>query len=111
VAGGASAFRIRVVEGEDKDVTGAWTGGIGANVVLFTLGVVPAMFDYRNEFRYELWSGQERIHAIDTPADWKKAIGVISLSSTLSTDMAKQKARIGAHDSVIRLWIDQGSFE
>lgn len=111
VAGGAGAFKIRVVESADKDVTSEWSGAIGANVVLFTLGVVPAMFDYRNDFHYELWAGDKRVHAIDTPADWKKAVGIVSLSSTLSADLSKQKARLGAHDSVLRLWIDQGSFE
>ena len=72
-----------------------------------------AVFDYRNNFQYELWSGQERIHAIETPADWKNPVSLLSLaSSKLSgADMAKHKARVGAHDSVIRLWIDQGSFE
>lgn len=112
VSGGASAFRIRVVEGADTDVTGDWKGAVGANVVIFTLGIVPAVFDYRNEFRYELWAGEKRIHLIDTPADWKKAVGLASISSTLSGEEAsRRKARTGAHDSVIRLWIDQGSFE
>jgi hypothetical protein len=111
VSSGTPAFHIRVVESADKDVTGEWTGAIAANVVLFSFGLVPAMFDYRNDFHYELWAGQKRVHTIETPADWKKAVGVISLSSTVSTDVSKQKARIGAHDSVIRLWIDQGSFE
>lgn len=112
IAAGASTFRIRVVEGADKDVTGDWKGALGANLVLFTLGVVPAMFDYRNDFHYELWAGDKRVHQIATPADWKKAVGLVSVSSTLSGEQAsKQKARIGAHDSVIRLWIDQGSFE
>lgn len=108
----APAFRVRIVEGVDQDVTGEWKGALGANLVLFTLGVVPAMFDYRNEFQYELWAGDKRVHQIATPADWKKAVGLVSVSSTLSgADASKQKARVGAHDSVIRLWIDQGSFE
>lgn len=111
VASGASTFTVRVVESADKDVSSEWTGAIGANLVLFTLGVVPAMLDYRNEFHYELWAGEKRVHVIDTPADWKKAVGLVSLSSTLSADLSKDKARLGAHDSVIRLWIDQGSFE
>lgn len=112
VTAGAAAFRVRVVESADKDVTGDWTGAIGVNVALFTLGVVPAVFDIRNEFKYELWSGDKRLHAITTPGDWKKSFGLISVSSTLSgADAAKRKARTGAHDSVIRLWIDQGSFE
>lgn len=111
VTADSSDFRIRVVEGVDQDVSGEWTGAIGANVALFTLGLVPAMLDYRNDFHYELWSGQKRIHAIDTPADWTKTMGLISLSSTLSADAAREKARTRAHDSVIRLWIDQGSFE
>jgi hypothetical protein len=112
VSGGASAFKIRVVEGADTDITGEWKGALGANLVIFTLGVVPAMLDYRNDFRYELWAGEKRLHLINTPADWKKAMGLVSLSSTLSgEDASRQKARIGAHDSVIRLWIDQGSFE
>lgn len=112
VTGEAATFKVRVVEGADKDVSGEWTGAIGVNVALFTLGVVPAVFDYRNEFEYELWSGGKRVHAIATPGDWKKPFGLISLSSTLSgADAAKRKARTGAHESVIRLWIDQGSFE
>lgn len=112
VSSGASTFKIRVVEGADNDITGEWTGAVGASLVIFTLGIVPAMFDYRNEFRYELWAGEKRIHLITTPADWKKAVGLVSISSTLSGEEAsKQKARTGAHDSVIRLWIDQGSFE
>lgn len=112
VSSGASAFRMRIVEGADQDVTGEWKGAVGANLVLFTLGVVPAMFDYRNNFQYELWAGDKRVHQIATPADWKKAVGLVSISSTLSgEDASRQKARLGAHDSVIRLWIDQGSFE
>jgi hypothetical protein len=112
VTGGTAAFRVRVVESADKDVTGEWTGAIGVNVALFTLGVVPAVFDIRNDFQYELWAGDKRVHAIATPGDWKKPFGLISVSSTLSgADAAKRKARTGAHDSVIRLWIDQGSFE
>lgn len=112
-AGGATDFQIRVVEGADEDITGEWTGAIGASVALFSLGTVPAVFDYRNKFHYELWSGQKRIHTIDTPADWKNPVSLLSLaSSKLSgADIAKHKARVGAHDSVIRLWIDQGSFE
>ena len=111
--GGAADFRIRVIEGADEDITGEWTGAVGASVALFSLGTVPAVFDYRNNFQYELWSGQERIHAIETPADWKNPVSLLSLaSSKLSgADIAKHKARVGAHDSVIRLWIDQGSFE
>jgi hypothetical protein len=112
VTSGASAFKIRIVEGADTDVTSDLKGALGANLVIFTLGIVPAVFDYRNEFRYELWAGDKRIHQINTPADWKKAVGLVSISSTLSgEDAARQKARLGAHDSVIRLWIDQGSFE
>jgi hypothetical protein len=112
VSGGASAFQIRVVEGAANEVTGEWKGALGANLVLFTLGIVPAMFDYRSDFRYELWAGERRIHQINTPANWEEAVGLVSISSTLSgADASKQKARIGAHDSVIRLWIDQGSFE
>lgn len=109
---GQAAFKVRVVEGDARDVTGEWTGAIGANLALFTLGVVPAMFDYRTELRYELWSGDKRVHTIETPAAWKEAVGLVSISSTLSgADAGRQKARLGAHDSVIRLWIDQGSFE
>ena len=112
VPSGASAFKIRVVEGAANEVTGEWKGALGANLVIFTLGIVPALFDYRSEFRYELWAGEKRIHHITTPANWEEAVGLVSISSTLSgADASKQKARIGAHDSVIRLWIDQGSFE
>lgn len=112
VSTGASAFKIRVVEGADNDITGEWKGALGANLAIFTLGIVPAMFDYRNEFRYELWAGDKRIHFITAPADWKMAVGLVSVSSTLSGEEAsRRKARTGAHDSVIRLWIDQGSFE
>jgi len=112
VASGESAFKIRVVEGAEQDVTSEWAGAIGANVVIFTLGIVPAVFDYRSEFHYELWAGDKKVHAIDTPADWKAGVGLVSISSTLSgADAGKEKARLGAHDSVIRLWIDQGSFE
>ena len=112
VTSGASAYKIRVVEGADIDTTSDMKGALGANLVIFTLGIVPAMFDYRNEFRYELWAGEKRLHQITTPADWKKAVGLVSISSTLSgEDASRQKARTGAHDSVIRLWIDQGSFE
>ena len=61
---------------------------------------------------YELWQGQERLHAIDTPAQWDEAMGLVSISSTLSrADAARLKARTEAHDSVISLWIEQGSFE
>lgn len=115
-AGGAADYRIRVTEGANEDVTGEWKGAIGASVLLFAWGTVPAMFDYRNSFRYELWSGQERLHAIDTPADWQNPVSLASLAGLASpklsaAEIAKQKARVGAHDSVIRLWIDQGSFE
>ena len=112
VASGQSAFRIRVVESEAKDVTGEWAGAIGANLVLFTLGVVPAMYDYRSDFDYELWSGDKRLHTISAPAAWKEAVGLVSIASALSgSEVGRQKARFGAHDSVVRLWIDQGSFE
>ena len=107
-----AAFKVRVVESVDHDITGDWAGAVGANVVLFTLGVVPAMFDYRNDFHYELWAGDKKVHQINTEAHWQKAVGLVSISSTLSgEDAAREKARVGAHDSVIRLWIDQGSFE
>lgn len=112
VPSGASAFKIRVVEGAATEVTGEWKGALGANLVIFTLGVVPAMFDYRSEFRYELWAGEKRVHQITTPAKWEEAVGLVSLATALrSEDASRQKARVGAHDSVIRLWIDQGSFE
>lgn len=112
-AGGAADFRIRVIEGADEDITGEWTGAVGATVVLLSWGTVPAVLDYRNKFHYELWSGQERIHVIDTPADWKNPVSLMSLvsSKVSGADIAKHKARVGAHDSVIRLWIEQGSFE
>lgn len=114
--GSAADFQIRVTEGANEDITGEWKGAIGASVLLLGWGVVPAMFDYRNNFRYELWSGQERLHAIDTPADWQNPVSLASLVGLASpklsaAEIAKQKARVGAHDSVIRLWIDQGSFE
>lgn len=113
---GAADFQIRVIEGANQDITGEWKDAVGVNVLLFTMGVVPAMFDYRNDFKYELWAGQERLHAIDTPADWQNPVSLASLAGLVSpklsaAEVAKKKARVGAHDSVIRLWIDQGSFE
>ena len=112
VTNGDANFRIKLKEGVAKDITGEWTGAAGATTVLFTLGVVPAVFSYSSRIHYELWAGQELLHSIETPAEWDEAVGLISLSSTLSgTDAAKSKARTEAHDSVIRLWIDQGSFE
>ncbi len=112
VSTGLANFRVRVTEGVAKDITGEWTGAAGATTVLFTLGVVPAVFSYSAHIQYELWAGQELIHSIETPAQWDEAVGLISFSSTLSgTDAAKSKARTEAHDSVVRLWIDQGSFE
>lgn len=112
VANGPSAFRIRVDEGAATEVTGEWAGAIGANLAIFTLGVVPAMFEYRSDVQYELWSGDKRLHAINTPASWKEAVGLVSIASALSgSDLGRQKALSGAHDSVIRLWIDQGSFD
>lgn len=112
VTSGAAKFSINVTESAVEDITGDWAGALGANVVIFTLGVVPAIFKYRTRIYYELWQGQERIHVIDTPAEWDKAVGLVSISSTLSgADAAEHKARTEAHDSVISLWIDQGSFE
>lgn len=112
VFSGESAFKIRVVESAANEVTEEWKGAVGANLVIFTLGIVPARFDYRSDFRYELWAGQKRIHQITTPAKWEEAVGLVSISSTLSgAEASRGKARTGAHDSVIRLWIDQGSFE
>jgi hypothetical protein len=85
---------------------------LGANAVIFTLGVVPAIFSYKTRIHYELWAGQELLHSIDTPAEWDEAVGLISVSSTLSgAESAKNTARTEAHDSVLRLWIEQGSFE
>lgn len=107
-----ATFRIKITESNPEDITGDWAGAIGANAVLFTLGIVPAVMTYSNRIHYELWTGQELIHSIATPAQWDEALGLISLSSTLSgADAARAKARIDAHDSVIRLWIEQGSFE
>lgn len=107
-----ASFRIKITEGEAADITGEWTGAAGATAALFTLGLVPAVFTYSSRMNYELWAEQELVHAIDTPAQWDEAIGLVSLSSTLSgTDAARAKARTSAHDSVIRLWIEQGSFE
>lgn len=112
VTSGESAFQIRVAEGEAREVTGEWTGAVGANVALFTLGIVPAVFEYRSDVRYELWSGEKRLHAIGAPASWKEAVGLVSLASALSgSDANRQQALSGTHDSVIRLWIDQGSFD
>lgn len=112
VQAGASDFRIRIVEDKAEEVTGEWKGALGVNVVLFTLGVVPAMFDYRAHFHYELWAEDAQVHAIAVPSNWEEAKGLISLSSTLSgASSARNKARVQAHDSVFRLWIEQGSFE
>jgi len=112
VSSGMANFRVRVNEGVAKDVTGEWTGAAGATTVLITLGVVPAVFSYSSHIQYELWAGQELVHSIATPAQWDEAVGLISFSSTLSgTDAAKSKARTETHDSVVRLWIEQGSFE
>jgi len=112
VSSGDASFQVRIVEGEAQEVTGEWTGSLGATVALITLGVVPAVFDYRAVFRYELWADGRQVHALDTPASWKEPVGLVSLSSTLSrSEAAREKARLGSHDSVIRLWIDQGSFE
>lgn len=112
VASGQATYRIRVTESAPQDVTSEWAGAVGANLVLFTLGVVPAMYDYRSDFNYELWSGDKRLHAIASPATWKEAVGLVSLASTLTgSEVGRQKARFGVHDSVIRLWIDQGSFD
>lgn len=112
VSDGTVNFHIKITESVAEDITGEWTGAAGATAVLFTLGIVPAIFTYSSRLHYELWAGQELIHTIDTPAQWDEAIGLVSLSSTLSgADAAKAKARTTAHDSVIRLWIEQGSFE
>lgn len=109
---GITNFHVKITESVAEDITGEWTGAAGATAVLFTLGIVPAIFTYSSRLHYELWAGQELIHTIDTPAQWDEAVGLISLSSTLSgADAAKAKARTNAHDSVIRLWIEQGSFE
>ena len=112
VSGGQANFHIKVSESVATDITGEWTGAAGATTVIMTLGIVPAVFTYSARIHYELWSGDELLHAIDTPAQWDEAVGLISFSSTLSgTDAAKSKARTNAHDSVVRLWIEQGSFE
>lgn len=112
VTSGDANFRIKLKEGVAKDITGEWAGAAGATTVLFTLGVVPAVFSYSANIQYELWAGQELIHSIATPAQWDEAVGLISFSSTLSgTDAARSKARTETHDSVVRLWIEQGSFE
>ncbi|MDX1391722.1 MAG: hypothetical protein R3241_05045 [Rheinheimera sp.] len=109
---GIATFRMKISEGAAQDITGEWAGAVGVNAVLFTLGVVPAVFTYSSRINYELWAGQELIHSIETPAQWDEPFGLISISSTLSgADAAKYKARTEAHDSVIRLWIEQGSFE
>lgn len=109
---GTANFHIKVTESTATDITGEWTGAAGATATLITLGIVPAVFTYSSRMHYELWAEQELIHSIDTPAQWDEAFGLISLSSTLSgTDAARAKARTEAHDSVIRLWIEQGSFE
>jgi hypothetical protein len=112
VTSGPADFRIRINESAVIETTGDWQGAVGANVVLFTLGVVPAMFSYRADFHYELWAAQQKLHSIATPAEWEEAVGLISVSSTLSgADAARFNARNNAHDSVFRLWIEQGSFE
>lgn len=107
-----SNFKIKISESPAEEITGEWAGALGANAVIFTLGVVPAIFSYKTRIHYELWAGQELLHSIDTPAEWDEAVGLISVSSTLSgADSAKNTARTEAHDSVLRLWIEQGSFE
>lgn len=112
VASGPAEYRIVVTEGAREDVANEWQDAAGTTAVLFTLGLVPAVFEYRKNFHYELWAGQQRIHAFDTPATWQEALGLVSISSTLSgTRAARQKARLGAHGSVLALWIEQGSFE
>lgn len=112
VLNGTANFHIKITESAATDITGEWTGAAGATAALFTLGLVPAVFTYSSRMHYELWAEQALIHTIDTPAQWDEAFGLVSLSSTLSgTDAARAKARTDAHDSVIRLWIEQGSFE
>lgn len=112
VSSGLAHFRIKVNEGAAKDVTGEWAGALGVNALIFTLGVVPAVFTYNSRINYELYADSELLHSIETPAQWDEPYGLISLSSTLSgADAARLKARTEAHDSVISLWIDQGSFE
>lgn len=112
VTNNTANFRITITESAAEDITGDWAGALGVNAVIFTLGIVPAIFTYRSRMHYELWQGQERLHAIDTPAQWDEAMGLVSISSTLSrADAARLKARTEAHDSVISLWIEQGSFE
>ncbi len=107
-----SNFKIVISESPAEETTGEWAGALGANAVIFTLGVVPAIFSYKTRIHYELWAGQELVHSIDTPAEWDEAVGLISVSSTLSgAESAKNTARTEAHDSVLRLWIEQGSFE
>lgn len=107
-----SNFKIKISESPAEETTGEWAGALGANAVIFTLGVVPAIFSYKTRIHYELWAGQELLHSIDIPAEWDEAVGLISVSSTLSgAESAKNTARTEAHDSVLRLWIEQGSFE
>lgn len=111
-AGEPAEYRIVVIEGATEDVANEWQDAAGSTTALLTLGLVPAVFEYRKSFRYELWSGQQKIHAFDTAGTWQEAVGLISLSSTLSgARAARQKARLGAHESVLALWIEQGSFE
>src|SRR5690606_32248063 len=78
VSSGDASFQVRIVEGEAQEVTGEWTGSLGATVALITLGVVPAVFDYRAVFRYELWADRRQVHALDTPASWKEPVGLVS---------------------------------
>ncbi len=79
----------------------------------FSMLTIPQTFTATGIYSYELWAGDSKVHSIDTRTRKKKLFGwlgipLLAINATGSVD---RKARMGAHESVISSWIEQGAFE
>ena len=108
--GGKADFRLRVVEGGE---TTQEDSVLMMLVSSFSMLIIPHTYTATGDYGYELWSGDSKVHGVDTKTEKKKMAGLIGLPllGLNATGSIDRQARIESHESVLSSWIEQGAFE
>jgi hypothetical protein len=107
---GEADYTVHVVEnGETSDPDSIGLMMLGS----FSMLIIPSPWTATRGYQYELWSAGQKVHTIDTESKKKQLFGLIGipLLALNAGGSIDRKARSEAHDSVLSMWIEQGSFE
>ncbi len=107
---GDADYTVRVVEnGETSDPDSIGLMMLGS----FSMLIIPSPWTATRGYQYELWSAGQKVHTMDTESRKKQLFGLVGipLLALNAGGSIDRKARSEAHDSVLSMWIEQGSFE